>query len=240
MTCCVLIFASTIEARALLDNRSTSSFVSERLVQSLRLPRSVRVSGIAGSLVSSAVRSVATFQIPSAHSNGRKIDPTAVMLPKVTCDLPVTPVQFDLSWTHLSGLSLADATFGEPQRIDLLWGVDVSVDVLCHSRRTEPTGAPVAIETEFGWVVCGVNTTSSSDDINLHAASHHASTVGSDEIFRKFWEIEESPSSLPVLMLEERSVLQHCDTNHHRTKSKRFVVPLPRRPDAKPIGESRS
>ena len=62
----------TIEARALLDNRSTSSFVLERLVQSLRLPcsqRSVRVSGIAGSLVSSAVQSIATFQISSAHSN---------------------------------------------------------------------------------------------------------------------------------------------------------------------------
>ena len=114
----------TIEARALLDNGSTSSFVSERLVQSLRLPRSqrsVRVSGIAGSLVSSAVWSIATFQISSAHSNGRKIDLTAVVLPKVTCNLPVTPVQFDLSWIHLSGLSLADPTFGEPQRIDPYW-----------------------------------------------------------------------------------------------------------------------
>ena len=246
MTCRVLVFApdgSTIEARALLDNGSTSSFVSERLVQSLRLPRSqhsIRVSGIAGSLVSSAVRSIATFQISSAHSNGRKIDLTAVVLPKVTCDLPVTPVQFDLSWTHLSGLPLADPTFGEPQRIDLLLGVDVFVDVLRHGRRTGPAGAPVAIETEFGWVVCGGNTTSYSDDINLHAASHHASAVGSDDILRKFWEIEESPSSSPVLTLEERSVVQHFDTNHRRTKSGRFVVPLPRRPDAKPIGESRS
>ena len=118
MTCRVLVFApdrSTIEARALLDNGSTS-FVSERLVQSLRLPHSqriVRVSGIAGSLVSSAVQLIATFQISSAHSDGRKIDLTAVVLPKVTCDLPVTPVQFDLSWTHLSGLSLADPTFEE-------------------------------------------------------------------------------------------------------------------------------
>ena len=77
MTCRVLVFApdgSTIEARALLDNRSTSSFVSERLIQSLRLPRSqrsVHVSGIAGSLVSSAVRSIANFQISSTHPNGR-------------------------------------------------------------------------------------------------------------------------------------------------------------------------
>ena len=64
--------------------------------------------------------------------------------------------------------------------------------------------------------------------------------MGSDDILRKFWEIEESPSSSPVLTLEEHSVVQHFDTNHRRTKSGRFVVPLPRRPDAKPIGESRS
>ena len=61
MTCRVLVFApdgSTIEARALLDNGSTSSFVSEHLVQSLRLPRSQRsvcVSGIARSLVGSTL-----------------------------------------------------------------------------------------------------------------------------------------------------------------------------------------
>lgn len=120
MTCRVLVFApdgSSIEARALLDNGSTSSFVSEHLVQSLGLSRSqsnVRVSGIAGSLASSPVRSIANFQISSAHSNGRKIDLTAIVLPKVTCNLPVTPVPFDLSWSHLSGLPLADPAFGEP------------------------------------------------------------------------------------------------------------------------------
>ena len=140
----------------------------------------------------------------------------------MTCDLPVTLVQFDLSWTHLSGLSLADLTFGEPQRIDLLLGVDVFVDVLRHGWRTRPTGALVAIKTEFGWVICGGNTTS-SDDINLHAASRHASTMGNNDILHKFWEIKESPSSLPVLTLEERSVIQRFDTNHHPTKSRRFA-----------------
>ena len=221
MTCRVLVFAPdglTIEARALLDNGSTSSFVSECLVQSLRLPRSqcsVCVSGIARSLVGSTLRLIANFQILSTHSNGRKIDLTAVVLPKVTCDLPVTPVPFDLSWTHLSGLPLADPGFGEPQHNDLLLGVDIFVDVLCHSRRTRPTGAPVAIETEFGWVVfCG--STASSDDLNLYTASHHASTVGSDDILRKFWEIKQSPANSPVLTLEERSVVQHFDTNYFR------------------------
>ncbi len=54
MTCRVLVSVrdgSSVEARALLDNASSASFVSERLAQSLHLPRSnqnVHVSGIAG------------------------------------------------------------------------------------------------------------------------------------------------------------------------------------------------
>ena len=136
--------------------QSTSSRASDFLVLNV-----VFVSGIAGSLVSSALRLIANFQISSTHLNGRKIDLTAIVLPKVTCDLPVTPVPFDLSWTYLSGLPLADPGFGEPQCIDLLFGVDIFVDVLHHGCQTGPTGAPVAIETEFGWVVCGGSTVSS-------------------------------------------------------------------------------
>lgn len=71
----------------------------------------------------------------------------------MTCDLPVTPVPFDLSWSHLSGLSLADPTFGEPRRVDILLGVDVFADILCHGWQIGPVGSPFAAKTEFGWVV---------------------------------------------------------------------------------------
>lgn len=136
MTCHVLVHGNdgtSVEVRVLLDNGSMSSFVSERLVQSLRLPHaqnSIHVCGIAGSLANSSIRSVANFQISSTHSMGRKIDLNAIVLPKVTCDLPVSPIPFNTSWTHLSGLPLADPTFGEPRCVDMLLGVDVFVDVL--------------------------------------------------------------------------------------------------------------
>ncbi len=54
MTCRILVSApdgTSVEARALLDNASSASFVSERLAQSLRLPRvnqAITVSGIVG------------------------------------------------------------------------------------------------------------------------------------------------------------------------------------------------
>ncbi len=139
-----------MEARALLDNASSASFVSEGLVQSLCIPRvrqNIRVSGIAGSTPRSSVQSVASFLISPAHHNGKKIDVTAIVMPKVTCDLPISPVPFDLSWSHLTDIPLADPAFGQPGRIDILLGVDVFVDVLLHGRRTGPPGSPVVLET---------------------------------------------------------------------------------------------
>ena len=57
MTCRVLVVApdgSTVNARALLDSGSTVSFISERLAQVLRLPRSQQqatIHGVAGLLM---------------------------------------------------------------------------------------------------------------------------------------------------------------------------------------------
>ena len=92
--------------------------------------------------------------------------------PKGHCDLTVIPVPFDLSWTHLTGLPLADQTIGEPRQVDILLGVDMFVSILCNSRRTGPVGSPIAVETDFGWVVCGGSTPSSKEVV-----SHHASVL---------------------------------------------------------------
>lgn len=247
MTCRVLVTApdgTPVEARALLDNASSASFISERLVQSLDLPRvhqNVRVSGIAGSSPRTPIQSVASLQISAAHRNGRKINLTAIVVPKVTCNLPIYPVPFESSWSHISDLTLADPAFGQPGRIDVLLGVDVFVDVLLHGRRNGIPGSPVALETEFGWVLCGSNDQSTSTDhVNLHVTIFHAATPCSDDILRSFWEIEESPRALPVFSLEDRAVIRHFEAEHRRTDEGRFEVPLPRKPDAKQIGESRS
>ena len=104
MTCRVIVTSPqghSVEARALLDSASSASFVSERLVQSLHLPRahqSIRVTGIAGSFPKSPIQSIATFQVSATHCQGRKFNLTAIVVPKVTCDLPITPIPFDLTW----------------------------------------------------------------------------------------------------------------------------------------------
>ena len=91
-------------------------------------------------------------------------------------------------------------------------------------------------------MLCGGNAdNNTSSGPSLHVTALHVSAESSDEILRRFWEIEEPRlMNSPVLSLEERSVVEHFMSNHSRSQAGRFMVPLPRKPGAGSIGESRS
>lgn len=243
MTCQVSVEApdgSMLKARALLDPASSSSFISERLVQSLGIPRShnnVVVSGVAGLASPFPFKSVATLTITPSHSSNRRVTFTAIVVPCVTSDLPLSTVSLRPDWTHLQGLPLADPQFGTPGRIDLLLGVDVYVESLLHGRRSGPPNSPVAFKTIFGWVLAGKTQHTTSH----HVTSHHVTTMLSDnDVLRKFWEVEELTSDNVPLSLEDQSVMNHFKDTHHQNPDGRFIVPLPRRTGVKPLRESRS
>lgn len=241
MTCVVLVKApdgSTVKARALLDSASSASFVSECLVKGLSLPRlhqNTTISGIAG-LTRNSLQSIANVTMFSTQTS-HKFNFTAVIVPRVTCDLPVKPVQFGLDWNHLDSLPLADPDFGRPGRIDLLLGVDIFVEAILHGRRIGPTGTPVAFEAVFGWVLAG-----STDRLSPQTciASHHSLVATGDDLLRSFWEVEETTGHNSSFSPEKKFVVQHFEENYRRAPDGRFIVPLPRKPHAPPLGESRS
>lgn len=210
------------------------SFVSERLIQSLRLPRShqsVWISGIAGLSPKARTHSMTTFRILPVNTSDNSISVTAIVVPRVTCDIPTHPISFGTRWDHLSDIPLADAEFGV---LDVLLSADIFISVLLQGRRDGLPGTPTAIETELGWVLTGsVEKTASV----LTATAHCASL---ENTFRRFWEIEESPFSESTLSLEERTVICHFHNNHRHDLDGRFIVALPRKPNAASIGESRT
>lgn len=96
----------------------------------LNLPRSSQsmyISGVAGLMKSSPIQPITTFSIITSHPPGEDI---VIVVPRVTCDLPLKPVTFDLSWKHLSDVQLADPDYGLPGRVDLLLGVEVFAAVM--------------------------------------------------------------------------------------------------------------
>ena len=242
MTCQMLVHSpdgTCFRARGLIDSGSSTSFISERLAQSLRLPLSteqVRILGITGMSHSSPLQSIATLMISPLLSSTEKLQVSAIVVPRVTCDLPTQSVHFNTKWSHLKGLHLADPNFGQPSKIDILLGVDIYADVLLHGRRSGPPGTPVAFETKFGWVLAGKTDLS----IPSSTTSHHVATISGDDILRKFWEIEECPGVNSNHSPEESTVVRHFAENHKRSEDGRFIVPLPRNPQAKQLGESRS
>ena len=96
--------------RALLDSASSASFILERLAQSLHLPRSrrdVRIIGVADLSHESPTQAFTHFVVSPLQDPGRAIGVTAVVVPRVTCDLPLQPVPFETEWSHLVDLTLA-------------------------------------------------------------------------------------------------------------------------------------
>ena len=56
----------------------------------------------------------------------------------------VTYVDFKRGWKHLMGLPLANPEFGHPDRIDVLLGVDVFIDV--QAGRFVPQVPPLLLD----------------------------------------------------------------------------------------------
>lgn len=117
---------------------------------------------------------------------------TTVVVPRVTCDSPLQPVQYDSSWTHLLGIPLADLAFGNLGKIDILLGIDIYAQEMLDDWQSGPPGSPVTFQTQYGWVLAG---SASSGIFPISSIATHRVTVTSDnDIFHKFWEIEEKPN----------------------------------------------
>ena len=185
----------------------------------------------------SPLHAVASFSISPVLNPTKKFNVTAVIVPRVTCDLPLHPVLLDTKWEHIIDLLLADPDFGRPGRVEMLLGINLFVQLLRQGRQIGPPGSPSAFETEFGWVLAG----RTCIIIPCHlVTTHHVAMVTGDDILRKFWEIEEHPKDSQSLSPDEQFVAQHFKDNHHHYEKGSFVVPLPKKPHAKQLGESRS
>ena len=98
MTYCVLVSTPdgmSVGARALLDSVSSASFISRCLAQTLRLPRhsqSVSLTGMAGITHHFFNQSVTSFNISHLRAPQTKLGLTAIIVPKVTRDLSLSPV----------------------------------------------------------------------------------------------------------------------------------------------------
>ena len=198
----------------------------------------MNISGIAGISRNSLSQAIAHFTFTVVRCPTKQISIAAIVVPRVTCDLPLHSVAFDEKWKYITDLPLADPSFGQPGRIDVLLGIDILVKVLLHGRQIGPPGSPAAFETELGWVLAGGG--GACYHLTEVTTYHTSLSPSDDDLLQKFREIEESPTTKPLFSPKERAVVQHFEAKHFRMDDGRFVVPLPRKKIVKSLGESRS
>ena len=224
----------TRKVRALLDSGSEITLLSQDLVKSLgiTLERSKTVIGGIGGH-ESVSSGCFQLEIPTADSGVLKT--RCHVMPKLANALPSQEVaSFDASL--LKGYKLADSTFNKPGTVSLIIGGDLYDSIVLGTRERVNDNLFLR-ETLFGWMVTG----------SIHAAgvnsrqtsqSFRVSTVNSDTLLKRFWELEEAHSEQPLLSKEE----QQCEDFFKQTTTRdalgRFSVKLPFKPAAEPLGNS--
>ncbi|KAF9406726.1 hypothetical protein HW555_013000, partial [Spodoptera exigua] len=185
-----------ITLRALLDQGSQISLISENAVQRLGLQRrryNASVSGIGSG--ASQSKGLVSIDCQSIYGD-YNFTTEALVLSRVASNLP--SVQFKKqSWPHLQHLQLADPEYNVSKPIDLLLDVSIYSQIIMDGLIKGPSQAPIAQQTALGWILSGNVRT-----FNCHIVTNNISDLS------KYWEIEDS---IIVQLEQEISEIEHYD-----------------------------
>lgn len=224
--------------RALLDQGSQASFITEDIVQALGLPKipfKGVISGLAGDQLSVKTKYMVPVRFQSLVDPTFNIEVKAYVLNKITNFLPGKKVVVP-EWMELQQLTLADPAFNSPNKIDALLGAEVYCQILKEGVLKGPKGSPIAQCTTLGWILSGpVSAPSTIEKITvLHTQ------VTEDDVLKRFWELEAEPSAAAKLLtVEERRCEELFASTTVRHSEGNYIVKLPFR-DNTPISPGNS
>ncbi|XP_018403110.1 PREDICTED: uncharacterized protein LOC108780007, partial [Cyphomyrmex costatus] len=211
--------------RALIDQGSEVSLISEALVQHLRLPRSraeVTIFGIGGSK-SGFTRGKVTLNLIS-KVNGQQVKAVAFILPRLSL-YQGAAIRHARSWPHIKDLQLADPEFMATDPVELLLGAEVCSIILQDGLRKGDPQTPVAQRTLFGWILsggCGENQIAALRSSFQCTADHDLTAL-----VQQFWDQEKEPTAFLAPSPNEQLCEKIFSQTHTRTETGRYMVRLP-------------
>ncbi|XP_046601430.1 uncharacterized protein LOC124295449 [Neodiprion lecontei] len=224
--------------RMLIDPGSELTRIAQQLTLLLGLmPSDSRIPIIGvGNVPSGSTKGTVEISLRSTHSDDQ-VNLHAHVLPSLTVELPPVTISSQ-SWPHIADLDLADPEHLSPGRIDILGEADSYGLIIKPGVRAGQPGQPIAIQTIFGWAVLGPITQSPHSS---PAHQHHLiSNSHLHELITRFWEVEEVPSThQESLSAEEAECEAHFIATHSRDSSGRYIVRLPFKSNAPPLGHSK-
>ncbi|KAJ8962240.1 hypothetical protein NQ318_018212 [Aromia moschata] len=206
--------------RALLDSASESHFCTAELADKLgmvKIPINISVSGI--NKCTSHLSHSTNINIQSKFNNF-KTSVTCLIVPQITGNLPA--ISFDSNCLNLPpDVNLADPAFNESSKIDMLLGAQLFWRLIRMGQISLGKHNPILQNTALGW---GEIVKSKINRISTNC--NFVSTNDIDNNLRKFWELEEKATTLP-LSQEEQSVEDYFKATTYRGSDGKFVVRLP-------------
>ncbi|KAJ0183357.1 hypothetical protein K1T71_001333 [Dendrolimus kikuchii] len=222
--------------RALVDQGSQASLISEGACQVLGLKRTPVKGNIVGvSANKTLTKALVAFDIMSTHNPNIKIKIEAYVLKRLTSYLP--QYKQSVNWPQLNSLKLADSSFQQPSRIDIILGADIFAEIILQGIHKNKNSTLVAQETLLGWLISGKNIEDSNRNNLTHIFSHHTK-IDIDRTLRRFWELEEPISDKRNMTNEEIQCEKYFETTHKRHFDGRYEVRLPFKNNPPDIGES--
>ncbi|XP_045504512.1 uncharacterized protein LOC123701161 [Colias croceus] len=215
--------------RALMDQGSQVSFITESAVQLLGLKKLpahadiLRLGDDEG--ISMPSKWIVKFKLQSRLDPNFVLYVDAYVLTRLTSHLPERRIVQALPL--VSSLELADPSFHTPGNIDLLLSTRVVGAVLEEGLIRGPPGAPVAQRTKLGWILSGEVQT-----VTQKPACY--GVVVNTQVNINDLELEESEDSshLGVILTEEE---QKCKELYSKTTKRdntgRYIVRLPFKTD---------
>lgn len=162
--------------RALIDQGSQASFVTESAVQLLglkKLPTKEVISGEGGGDEGAlASRYAVSVKIQPRHNPSFNIQVRAHVLGTITSLLPSEKISHR-DWPELANIILADPNFDTPNKIDVLLGADVHGQIIMEGLIKGFKGLPVGQNTALGWILLGPTYPKEDNDQYNSQMCHH-------------------------------------------------------------------
>ena len=215
--------------RALIDQGSQDTSISEEAVQILRLPKKkapkTDLIGYCDTIVATSKATV-NLKIRPQTKGDEVFEVNALVLPKSLVGMqPSTSFDYDKSkWQNYC---LADPNFNKSDRIDLVIGSDLIHSLLDENSCARKVGTIVGQKTKLGWILSGVVS------VPEQCKKRYAAVTTNIE---KFWEMEEIPEVTPIS--SEDYCIKLFEETTTTTEENRLVVRLPFE-DNKELGDSR-
>ena len=230
------------KTRALMDNGSCLTFVTSRLVSSLKMHKISEPIAVTG--FQQTATSLSKFEvnfhlrIPSGTVT-TFIPIQAVVVDVITGDLPSSSLTAVRQDPYLDGLQLADPGFDKPGRIDLLLGVNVLPRVMLEGIVHSSDYSMNATRSVYGWVVTGTCKSSVQVPRSHLCLKTTPLDQQTQDLLTRFWQVEDVSSSSTIRTEEEQAALEHFNSTHSRQAVGRYVVELPRKSTTLSLGCSK-